>query len=530
MKIIDLVQGSKEWHAHRANHFNASDAPTMMGVSPYKTRSQLLREMHTGISQDFDSATQRVFDNGHRFEALARPIAEADIGEELYPVVGVSDRFSASFDGITMDGQIIFEHKTLKDEMKVDNGKDLPLYLRIQMEHQLMVSGAEKCYFMGSLWDADSKLIEDYDCWYYPDLDLREQIVKGWEQFAADLDNYAPEASVVLPDAVQVMALPALSIQVSGSISLIDNLSIFGQKLNEFIEGLDKNPSDDQAFANTEAAIKTLENAQKALEAAEASALAQTASIDEMRRTVALYAGQARSTRLMLEKLLKARKESIKAELVQAGKSALADHITILNKSIGKPYISVISADFAGAIKGKKTVSGLREAIDSELVRCKIEASVIADKIKINLNTINEFAADYKFLFNDERDLVMKNNDDLVAIIKMRIADHRKAEEKRLEIEREKIRQEEEYKARIKVEAEVQRAKPTEATHAIPKAVETRQAPQTPVASNPPLSRPTDSAIIEVVAEYYKVNMSTARQWILDIGYSEKKGENYGNE
>ena len=33
----DLIQGSPEWHAHRAAHFNASDTPAMMGVSDRKS-------------------------------------------------------------------------------------------------------------------------------------------------------------------------------------------------------------------------------------------------------------------------------------------------------------------------------------------------------------------------------------------------------------------------------------------------------------------------------------------------------------
>src|SRR3972149_6196199 len=107
------------------------------------------------------------------------------------------------------------------------------------------------------------------------------------------------------------MALPAVSIEVKGKIARIPNLPAFGAKLAAFIDGIDKNPSDDQAFADAEGAIKTLESAQTALEAAEAGALAQTATIDEMRRTVALYVDQARTTRLMLEKLVKARKEQI---------------------------------------------------------------------------------------------------------------------------------------------------------------------------------------------------------------------------
>lgn len=62
MKIVDLQQGSPEWHAHRAKHFNASDAPAMMGASKYKTRTQLLQEYATGIRPEVDSATQYLFD------------------------------------------------------------------------------------------------------------------------------------------------------------------------------------------------------------------------------------------------------------------------------------------------------------------------------------------------------------------------------------------------------------------------------------------------------------------------------------
>lgn len=98
-----LIQGSKEWHEHRLAHFNASDAPAMLGISPYKTRTQLLHEMATRIvDAEFDGATQRRFDDGHRFEALARTIAESIIGDDLYPVVCSEGKLSASFDGVTL--------------------------------------------------------------------------------------------------------------------------------------------------------------------------------------------------------------------------------------------------------------------------------------------------------------------------------------------------------------------------------------------------------------------------------------------
>ncbi|HET7596027.1 MAG TPA: YqaJ viral recombinase family protein, partial [Burkholderiales bacterium] len=99
MKILSLVQGTPEWFAHRATCFNASDAPAMLGISPYKTRAQLLQERATGVTPEIDDATQKRFDDGHRYEALARPLAEGIIGDELYPCVGTDDdgRYSASF-------------------------------------------------------------------------------------------------------------------------------------------------------------------------------------------------------------------------------------------------------------------------------------------------------------------------------------------------------------------------------------------------------------------------------------------------
>ena len=89
----NLIQGSPEWLAFRAIHCTASDAAAMLGISPYKSRDALLQEKATGIRPEADAATQRRFDEGHRIEALARPLAEKIVEEELYPVTGSSDEY-----------------------------------------------------------------------------------------------------------------------------------------------------------------------------------------------------------------------------------------------------------------------------------------------------------------------------------------------------------------------------------------------------------------------------------------------------
>ena len=55
MQIITLQQGSAAWHAHRATALNGSDAPAMLGISPYKTRAALVQERATGIAPGGDA-------------------------------------------------------------------------------------------------------------------------------------------------------------------------------------------------------------------------------------------------------------------------------------------------------------------------------------------------------------------------------------------------------------------------------------------------------------------------------------------
>ncbi len=78
----------------------------------------------------------------------------------------------------------------------------------------------------------------------------------------------------------------------------------------------------------------------------------------------------------MLDKLVKARKLSIREDIVMDAAKALQAHIDQINASLsGKARMPAVPADFAGAIKGKKTIISLRDSADSELARAKIAAS-----------------------------------------------------------------------------------------------------------------------------------------------------------
>ncbi|MCP5345143.1 MAG: YqaJ viral recombinase family protein, partial [Pseudomonadales bacterium] len=101
MNLLNVLQGSEQWHEVRGKCFTASEAPAMMGASKYMTRDQLLHQKATGERPEISPGQQALFDRGHAAEASIRPVIEEIVGEELYPVTGTDGgKLLASFDGI----------------------------------------------------------------------------------------------------------------------------------------------------------------------------------------------------------------------------------------------------------------------------------------------------------------------------------------------------------------------------------------------------------------------------------------------
>ncbi|MDQ7305127.1 MULTISPECIES: lambda-exonuclease family protein [Stenotrophomonas] len=454
MITVELIQGTPEWHAHRASHFNASDAPAMMGCSPYKTRSQLVREFATGAAVEHDAATLQRFADGHRFEDLARPLAERIIGEELYPCVGVDGKFSASFDGLTLLEDKAFEHKSLNDDLRLAmplDGTDafLPLHYQVQMEHQAMVSGAERVLFMASKWDGD-ELVEERHCWYVPDPELRAKIVAGWAQFEADVAAYEP-ASVAAPIASGRAPdqLPALRIEVTGMVTA-SNLAEWKDQAIAVFQGISTELVSDQDFADAETTVKWCGSIEEQLKAAKQHALSQTESIDLLFRTIDDIAAEARAKRLDLEKLVKRRKDERRTEIGNAARRAVQQHVLAINESLGEhaiPMPTTLVAEIAEAMKGKRSFASMQEAVDAVAANAKIDASQYADRIRANVAILASHA-EHATLFADRVQLcATKVPEDLRNLVAARIAEHQQAEQARLDAEREKIREQEQAKA-----------------------------------------------------------------------------------
>jgi putative phage-type endonuclease len=466
MELMNFLQGSPEWLQYRRNKFNASDAPAMMGVSPYKSRAELLRELHTGVAQHVDAGTQKRFDNGHRAEALARPLAEEFIGAELFPVTASSGRLSSSFDGLTMDETISFEHKALNNELRKcfaqmetiapahrerADGSELPIYHRVQMEQQLLISGAERVLFMASQWDADGELVEEQHCWYYPDLALRAEVVAGWAQFEKDLAEYAmPEAAAPAPAGKAPESLPALMIEVTGKVTA-SNLVEFKKTALTAIQSVNRDLKTDQDFADAAKAVKWCADIEERLQAAKQHALSQTASIDALFKTMDDISAEAKRVRLDLNGLVTRRKTEVKEEAVVAARNALAAHYAALNSELAPAFLSAPLTDFAGAIKGLRSFDSMQDALDTLLAKSKITADTAARGIRTNLAAYKEQATGFEFLFADRGQLLHKAADDFALVMRSRIDAHKAAEAKKEEDARERIRAEE--AAKLQAEA-----------------------------------------------------------------------------
>lgn len=463
LKILELKQGAEAWHSHRKSALNASDAPAMMSCSSYKTRDQLISEKATGLCQEVDAATQRRFDEGHRFEWLARPLAEAIVGSDLYPVVATNDGLSASLDGITMLEDVAFEHKRLNKRLREVlsrpdcTGADLPLEYQIQMEQQCAVSGCEKVLFMASEWDESDQLVEELHCWYAPNLELRSAIVAGWAQLHKDVAAYVPPEAPAAPVVGRAPDhLPALRIEVSGAVTA-SNLAEFKATALAAISGVNRELATDADFANAEASVKWCSEVESRLAAAKQHALSQTADIDALFRTMDDIASEARRVRLELDKLVKQRKEQIRGEAVAGGVTALRQHIAELHAGVGKPWVQVPQANFGAVIKGMRSLDSIRGAINDELARCKIEADAQARRIVANIRVLDQ--AGHAFLFSDAQQLAVGQDPEaFAALVKGRIFQHQAAEQKHQDAQRERIRAEEVAKLRREEEEASARA------------------------------------------------------------------------
>lgn len=147
-QILDVQQNTPEWLKLRRTHIGASDAPIIMGESPWSNPVKLYEEkLGVRESKFYSPAMQR----GHDLEPIARElftqrtsliVPAKTIKSTIYPWM------IASLDGLSEDGLNVVE---IKCPNKVDHALavrgSVPTKYKAQLQHQMVCAGVNKMYY-----------------------------------------------------------------------------------------------------------------------------------------------------------------------------------------------------------------------------------------------------------------------------------------------------------------------------------------------------------------------------------------------
>lgn len=436
--IAGLIQGSDQWLAHRRTTRNASDASVMMGASPSISRRELVRLMANGLEREFSDYVQKfILDRGHEVEPALRRFAEGLIEDELFPITATTDDgyMGASYDGVTIDDKTIFEAKQYSEEkwQHIERG-EIPPVDRWQVTQQFAVNpDAEVCYYCcGDGTPDGTRFLKIERSQIEADI---PRLIAAWRQFDEDVANYQPEPEAEpVPVGRAPEQLPALSVQVTGMVTA-SNLAEFKANAMAVLGSINRDLKTDEDFANADKTVKWCQGVEERLEATKQQVLGQTADIEAVFRTMDEVKAEARKIRLELDKLVTKQKETRKEEIVQAGAKAVRAHYDTINETLGEHRIQPaqsLQLDLGAAIKGKKSLSSMKDAVDTAVAGFKIAASEQAERVRANVHALEMEQGSHGVLFPDRVVLcATKTAEDLRNLITARIAQAKADQEKR---------------------------------------------------------------------------------------------------
>jgi len=463
-QIHKEAQGSDAWLALRLTKRPASLIAAVMGLSSLTTRNEVLRAYATGIPAEINDYVEKfVFAEGHRVEPLARAIIEAQIGEDLSPVVYSDGLLSASTDGITFSEDIGFECKQWNDDLakSVIDGI-VPDSHMPQVQQCLLVTGADEWYFTVSDGTADKTVFTVVK----PSQEWFDRIKAGWEQFEIDLANYAPVIHAKKPLAEATKDLPALFVHAYGEITT-NNMEDYGDALALKLESIRSIVLvNDQDFVNAKKAGSLCRDQIVFIRAEQKKMLEGTTSIGQASRIMDDWCEDLRVTALQLEKNVKREDLAKKEAIVLGAKLTYTDYISALSAKVEPVRLTYAQVNFAEAIAKKRDYNSMQNGVDTMLANAKIAANQLNEIALEKLAYFKVTAANYKFLFNDLQQMIVFEKDHFEMTVRVRIDSHKKAEADKLEAQRLQI----EAEATRKAEAE--QAAKLEAERAIVRAEE----------------------------------------------------------
>jgi len=189
VKILSLIQGTDSWREARQKALNASDAPTIMG-SGYISLDEHI-QLQLGLKESKISPyLQKLFDEGHKREDMARNVCEIMFSVKLRPLVASetvgSQELQASFDGLDIKQGFLWEHKFTNKKFAFN---EIPPLYYWQLEHQMLVANVNDATL--TVTDRDTLELRHYKYKSLPE--RRKALIKGWKNYVKARDSFERE-------------------------------------------------------------------------------------------------------------------------------------------------------------------------------------------------------------------------------------------------------------------------------------------------------------------------------------------------
>ena len=148
MQSEQLIQGTPEWHEFRRTKVGASEAPIILGISPYMTAYQLYLSKKGYIEQKQTFAMAK----GHEYEKKAIKLYEEKTGHVTFPSVRTHPEYSwmmASFDGLsfTSEQAVEVKYNNKANHMLAKSGL-VPDHHYPQLQHQMAVADLDEVDYL----------------------------------------------------------------------------------------------------------------------------------------------------------------------------------------------------------------------------------------------------------------------------------------------------------------------------------------------------------------------------------------------
>lgn len=200
---MQLVQGSPEWLEWRRGGIGSSDAPAVLGESPFRTPFQVFEIKKGRAPESADNENMR---RGRELEPKAREAYQKQTGI-LMPAENLEHPtmpfIRASFDGLNLGAGLILEVKCGRSSHEMALAGKIPEYYKAQLAHQMLVANVNTVHYF-SFNGEEGKLIEFHRNEQYE----KELITKEKAFWDCVTKDEAPEfidrdyTSITDPDAI----------------------------------------------------------------------------------------------------------------------------------------------------------------------------------------------------------------------------------------------------------------------------------------------------------------------------------------